>query len=71
MIDNCSSYSSSQTGRDEGVTGEKTERESGRKEKARGGGREEMIGDICYLSSKIELDREEGEVGQRGRDSEI
>lgn len=42
MIDNCTSHGSSQTGRDEGITGEETEggreRKSGRKEKAGGWG---------------------------------
>lgn len=33
------------------------------------GGWEEMIGDTCLLSSKIELDREEGDVRWRGRDA--
>lgn len=46
MIDNCTSHGSSQTGRDEGVTGEEEEIwEEGEGEG--GGGREEMIGDIC------------------------
>lgn len=50
MIDNCTSHGSSQTGGDEGVTGEETEgkRKSERKEKTMGcGGWEGMIGDIC------------------------
>ena len=50
MIDNCSSHGSSQTGGDEGVTGEETEGKRGNlggRRRRSGGGWEEMIGDIC------------------------
>lgn len=50
MIDNCTSHGSSQTGRDEGVTGEETEGKRGNlggRRRQEGGGWEEMIGDIC------------------------
>ncbi len=50
MIDNCTSHGLSQTGRDEGVTGEETEGKRGNlggKRRRGAGGWEEMIGDIC------------------------
>lgn len=52
VIDNCTGRGSSQTGRDEGVTGDETERREKRKSGEDGeskgvGGWEEMIADIC------------------------